>query len=223
MLTKKRKRMEESKTKNKTYDPDWLQGMNGRDNFEAHYKKVTIALHSNCLAVAVKGKEVANEQPNLSKVVIRGTEHSTVPQASGPAPTKRDAQKFLPHHSHSALTLFTNCRGSSTPCVHQGKGKNSTMAFAAKRAACADSPTATPDTKSQKESTSQKVGGGHPGHSGHLHFLEKSCYNMKTDHAAIPETPLVLSIPRGMPEAHHTTVRCGNRWDIPNLIAYTKS
>lgn len=31
--------MEESKTKNQTYDPDWLQGMNERDNFEAHYKK----------------------------------------------------------------------------------------------------------------------------------------------------------------------------------------
>lgn len=97
------------------------------------------------------------------------------------------------------------------------------MAFAAKRAACAGSPTAAPDTKSQKESTSQKVGGRHPGHSGHLHFLEKSCCNMKTDHAATPETPLVLSIPRGTPDAHHTAARCGNRWDIPNFTAYTKS
>lgn len=67
MLTKKEKEWKKAKQKHQTYDPDWLQGMNERDNFEAHYKKVTIVLHSNCLAVAVKGKEVANEQPNLSK------------------------------------------------------------------------------------------------------------------------------------------------------------
>lgn len=121
------------------------------------------------------------------------------------------------------INLVYKLQREFNTCVHQGKSKNSTMAFAAKRAASAGSPTATPDTKRQKESTSQKVGVGHPGHLGHLHFLEKSCCNMKTDHAAIPETPPVLSIPRGMPGVHHTTVRCGNRWDIPNFIAFTKT
>lgn len=65
MLTEKENEWKKAKQKNQMYGPDWLPGMNERDNFEAHLKKVTTALQSNCLAVAVKGKEVQNKQPNL--------------------------------------------------------------------------------------------------------------------------------------------------------------
>lgn len=115
-------------------------------------------------------------------------------------------------------TLFPHCRGSSAPCAHHGKGENSTLALAAK-AACAGSPTATPDTKLQKASSrqqTQKVGSRHPGDSGRPHFHVK-----KTNHAATQS--LLLS--SASLEAHQEPITC-QTWEqtgIPNLIAYTKS
>ena len=172
---------------------------------EVHYKNPHCPA-SNCLAVAARGKEVPTYPPPSED-----TEHSTVHTHHSTAPGLRshtykwDAWQFPPYYTFSIKLQREFCT-----CVHHGKGKNSTMASAG-------SPTATPDTKSQKESTPQKVGGRHPGDSGHLYFLRenRSCCNTRA-----------ASLLSAYLEAHQKPITLLSDVETgghSNFMAYTKS
>lgn len=190
------------------------RGLNERDNLTLGLtiKKITSALPSNCLALAVRGKEVPPYPPVTGwwpglQSIQQSIRITQLLQASGPTPVRWDARQFLPHHNHST----SNCRGSSAPCVHQGKGKNSTTASAAK-AACAGSPTATPHKASQgiyptqsRRQTSWRLGSPAPPREVLLCENRPCCNTRATS--------------RGTPEAHHIAVRCGNRQTFLILLS----